>query len=80
MGTLGVDKLRQHAAKILLLRWHAEQNALGTRVPVKGFDIGYGQTPVELPRRRVQASVVSPVSNPLHPGDSKRTRKPSTSR
>src|SRR5262249_16515667 len=39
MCALGIDKLRQHAAKILLLGSHAEQNAFGAHVAVESLDV-----------------------------------------
>jgi hypothetical protein len=40
MCALGIEKLRQHPTEILLLRRHAEQNALGAHVPVKSLHVG----------------------------------------
>lgn len=40
MCSLGIDKLRQHTAEILLLGKHAEQNALGAHIPIESLDIG----------------------------------------
>ena len=50
MCALGIDKLRQHPAEILLLGRHAEHNALGAHVPVRSLDIGHGETQLDLSR------------------------------
>src|SRR6516165_4537760 len=44
MCALGIDKLRQHAAEILLLRRHAEQDSFVAHFPVKNLDIGDSET------------------------------------
>jgi len=59
MCSLGIDKLRQHPAAILLLRRHAEQNALRAHVPVESLDVRDSETQFDLScrifvRRRVQ--------------------------
>src|SRR5215813_838518 len=40
MCAFGIDKLRQHAAEILLLGGHAEHNTFGAHVSVESLDIG----------------------------------------
>ena len=47
---LGIDKLRQHAAKILFLRRHAEQNPFGAHVPVESLDIRDGEPEFDFSR------------------------------
>src|SRR5215469_8743630 len=51
MCAFGIDKLRQHPAEILLLRRHAEQNTLGSHVPVKSLDIGDRETQFDFSSR-----------------------------
>src|ERR1700747_1509487 len=50
MCALGIDKLRQHPAKILLLWRHGEQNALGAHVSVKSLDIGDSESQLDFSR------------------------------
>lgn len=50
MCTFRIDELRQHSAEILLLGWHAEENALGAHIPVESFDIGNGEAQFDLSR------------------------------
>jgi len=51
MCPLGIYKLRQNAAEILLLGRHGEQHALGAHVSVKRFDIGNGKAQFDFSRR-----------------------------
>src|SRR5690348_11882579 len=44
MCAIGIDRLRQHPAKILLLWGNGEQLALGGHLPVKSLDIGEKST------------------------------------
>ena len=59
MCALGIYKLRQQPAGILLLGRHAEQNILGANLPVGSLDIGDGEAQFDpagwtLLRSRVQ--------------------------
>ena len=48
MRALGIDKLCQHPAEILLLGRHAEQNTLGAHVAIETLDIGDSETQFDL--------------------------------
>ena len=48
MCALGIDKLRQHPAEILLLGRHAKQNTLGAHVAVETLDIGDSEAQLDL--------------------------------
>src|SRR4029077_4207931 len=44
----GIYELCQHPTKILLLRWHAEQHALGAHVAVESLHIGDSEAQLDL--------------------------------
>jgi len=85
MRTLGIDKLRQHATEILLLRRHAEQDTFGAHIPVKSLDISDSETQFHFACRIFIGSRVQSQSGlarrELAPTrDSNFTFRPSTSR
>jgi hypothetical protein len=74
MCAFGINELCQHPTKILLLRRHAEQHALGAHVAVESLHIGDSETQFDLARwiflgSGVQRKSGFAVTNSLQPGE-----------